>query len=160
MCGKRIFINKLINIHRKHIQTSAVTLSTLARAIITIYTFEKQQFKVRVRSPDDLQPQPPSSSFQGLTQDSPQCPACGMTRGAWLNHERESVIVRLALVGGSPGWALRGRPGEAYQTRAMSHEAIYRQPVPGNLHEEKAFTFECSPISLVDRKTMLGKWLV
>ena len=42
----------------------------------------------------------------------------------------------------------------------MSHEAIYGQPVPGNLHEEMAFTFECSPISLVDRKTMFENWPV
>ena len=44
--------------------------------------------------------------------------------------------------------------------RAMSHEAIYGQPVQGNLQEEKAFTFECSPISLVDRKTMFENWPV
>ena len=36
----------------------------------------------------------------------------------------------------------------------MSHKAIYGQPVPGNLQEGKAFTFQCSPISLLDRKTM------
>ena len=42
----------------------------------------------------------------------------------------------------------------------MSNEAIYGQPVPGNLHEENASTFECSPISLVDRKTMFANWPV
>ncbi len=31
----------------------------------------------------------------------------------------------------------------------MSHQAIYWQPVPGNLHEEKTFTFQCSYIFLV-----------
>ena len=38
--------------------------------------------------------------------------------------------------------------------RAMSQESIYGQPVPGNLHEEKALPFQCSPFSLVDRETM------
>ncbi len=42
----------------------------------------------------------------------------------------------------------------------MSHEAIYRQPVPGNLHEEKAFSFECSHIFLNDRKTLFEKLLL
>ena len=40
----------------------------------------------------------------------------------------------------------------------MSHDAIYGQPVPGNLHEVKAFTFECSPIFLVIRRTMFETW--
>ena len=44
--------------------------------------------------------------------------------------------------------------------RAMSHEEIYGQPVPGNLREEKAFTFECSPIFLVDSKKMFENWPV
>ncbi len=38
--------------------------------------------------------------------------------------------------------------------RAMSHEAIYRQPVPGNLHEEKTFTIQCSYIFLGDHEMM------
>ena len=41
--------------------------------------------------------------------------------------------------------------------RAISHEAIYGQPVQGNLQEERAFTFECSPYLLVDHKTLLKK---
>ena len=41
--------------------------------------------------------------------------------------------------------------------KALLHEAIFGQPVPGNLHVEKAFTFEHSPISLVDRRTMFEK---
>ena len=32
--------------------------------------------------------------------------------------------------------------------RIKSHDAIYRQPVPGNLQEEKAFTFEFSHSSI------------
>ena len=53
------------------------------------------------------------TSFQGLTRVSHQCPACGVchlgvTRGAWRHNERASVIVRLALVRGSPEWAPRG----------------------------------------------------
>ena len=56
-------------------------------------------------------------ALTGLTRVSPQCPACGVghlgvTRGAWRYHERASVIVRLALVRGSPEWAPRGRPRE------------------------------------------------
>ena len=37
---------------------------------------------------------------------------------------------------------------------------IHRQPNPGNLHEEKALTFECSHIFLRDHKTnCLGNYL-
>ena len=48
-----------------------------------------------------------SNSLTGLTQVSPQFPACGVghmgvTCGACRHHERASVIVRLALVRGSP----------------------------------------------------------
>ena len=38
--------------------------------------------------------------------------------------------------------------------RVMSLKAIYRQHVPGDLPEEKAFAFECSHIFLVDQKKM------
>ena len=41
----------------------------------------------------------------------------------------------------------------------MSHEAIYRQPEPGNLQEKKTFTLECLHIILVDRKTLSEKLL-
>ena len=43
------------------------------------------------------------------------------------------------------------------QLRAMSHKAIYRQPVPCDLQEKKPFTFECSHIILGDRKTLFEK---
>ena len=33
--------------------------------------------------------------------------------------------------------------GNFLVTWAVSHEAIYWQPVPGNLQEEKPFPFEC-----------------
>ena len=60
-------------------------------------------------------------ALTGLTRVSPKRPTCGVghlgvTRGAWRHHERASVIARLALVWGSPEWALRGRPREAYRT--------------------------------------------
>ena len=45
-----------------------------------------------------------------------------------------------------------------YRVRAMSHKAIYRQPVPGNLQEDMPFTFHCSHTLLVDRRTLLKKW--
>lgn len=38
----------------------------------------------------------------------------------------------------------------------MSHEAIYRQPVPGHLQDEKAVTFQCLPLNLVDHNTMFS----
>ena len=44
--------------------------------------------------------------------------------------------------------------------RDMSHKAIYRQPVPGNLQEEKPFTFQCSPIFLVDYKILFENQLM
>ena len=54
-----------------------------------------------------------ATSFRGLAWVSHQCPGCGeghfgVTRGACRYHERASVIVRLALVRGSPEWAPRG----------------------------------------------------
>ena len=42
----------------------------------------------------------------------------------------------------------------------MSHEAINRQPVPGNFQEEKPFTFQCSGIVLVDHKTLFENQLM
>ena len=59
------------------------------------------------------------TSFEGLTRISPKCSACGT--GHWGRPEvhdvttRGWVIVRLALVRGSPKWAPRGRHGEANQ---------------------------------------------
>ena len=61
-----------------------------------------------------------SNSFDGAHRVSPQCPACGVghlrvTWGACRHHERASVIIRLALVRGSPKWVLRDRTREAYR---------------------------------------------
>ena len=42
----------------------------------------------------------------------------------------------------------------------MSHEAINKQPVPGNLQEEKPFTFQCSGIVLIDYKTLFENQLM
>ena len=42
----------------------------------------------------------------------------------------------------------------------MSHEAIYRQPVPGNLQEENPSTFEFSHIILGDHETLLETLLM
>ncbi len=57
-------------------------------------------------------------------------------------------------------WSFMSMTPNALNLRPMSHEAIYRQPVPGNLQEEKAFTFECSRIFLRDRKTLFEKLLM
>ena len=37
--------------------------------------------------------------------------------------------------------------------RVISYEAILRKPAKGNLHDEKAFTIECSRIVLDNHKT-------
>ena len=65
------------------------------------------------------------TSFRGLNQVSPQCPACGnghlgLARGAWRHHERASVNVGLALVRGSPEKAPLGRPWQANRTHPHS----------------------------------------
>ena len=70
------------------------------------------------------------TSFHGLTRVSPQCPACGVghfgvTRDAWRHRERASVIVRLALVRGSPEWAPRGWPGGAKRTHTHTQREKY-----------------------------------
>ena len=44
--------------------------------------------------------------------------------------------------------------------RTMSHEAIYRQPVPGNLQEEEAFSYDFSHSFLGDGKTPFVKSLM
>ena len=44
--------------------------------------------------------------------------------------------------------------------RAMSHEAIYRQPVPGNLQEDNSFSFECLHTFIGNRKTLFAKLLM
>ena len=74
------------------------------------------------------------TSFQGLTRVSPQCPACGVGHlGAGprcMTSLRERwVIVRLALVRGSPEWAPRGRPREANRTHSKQERLKFRKKV-------------------------------
>ena len=63
-------------------------------------------------------------SFQGLTRLSPKCLACGMVTWGWPEvHDvttRGQVIVRLALVRGSPVWAPQSRHGEANRMHPLS----------------------------------------
>ena len=81
-------------------------------------------------------------ALTGLTRVSPQCPDCGVghlgvTWGVCRHHERASAIVRLALGRGSPEWAPRGRPREAYRTHPLwSRES---RNVDGN--EGQSFSF-------------------
>ena len=72
------------------------------------------------------------TSFQGLTRVGPQWPACAVgqlwvTWAARRYHERPSVIIRLALVRGSPEWAPRGRPWEANPTHPL--KTVYKSPL-------------------------------
>ena len=43
--------------------------------------------------------------------------------------------------------------------RAMSQKAIYGQPVPGNLHEDRAIIFECSFTAFEGCEMMFEKLL-
>ena len=81
-----------------------------------------------------------SNSFDDLPGGSPgwtpQCPACGVGHlGAgprcMTSIRQRWVIVRLALVRGSPEWAPRSIPREAKRTHPMiPHHAMPQIPFP------------------------------
>ena len=54
----------------------------------------------------------------------------------------------------------RQSSGKTTALRAMSNWASYRQPVPGNLQEEKPFTFQFLGIFLVYNKTLYENWIM
>ena len=68
-----------------------------------------------------------SNSFDvipGAHLGQPQCPACGVGHTWGMSLRERWVIVRLALVKGSPKWAPQGRPREAYRTHPMLYTML------------------------------------